>query len=97
MKIQVEPSVGDDMAMESSNQFSALVTALLHVNSWNTTIDGKIVEWEADMAATKQLYTDSSDDVEADFIARGNNLDTTYAPRLLSTEQQLAETQIRMI
>ena len=39
MKIQVEPSVGDDTAMESSNQFSALVTALLDVNSWNARID----------------------------------------------------------
>ena len=81
MKIQVEPSVGDDTAMESSNQFSALVTALLQVNSWNTTIDGKIVEWEADMEATKQLYIDTMNDVDA-----------IYPTRLVSVEQQLAET-----
>ena len=80
MKIQVEPSVGDDTAMESSNQFSALVTALLQVNSWNTTIDGKIVEWEADMEATKQLYIDTMNDVEA-----------TYPQELLSLGSQLAD------
>lgn len=82
MKIQVEPSVGDDTAMESSNQFSALVTALLQVNSWNTTIDGKIVDWEADMAATKQLYIDNMEEVEA-----------TYPQELLSISQQLEQTK----
>ena len=82
MKIQVEPSVGDDTAMESSNQFSALVTALLQVNSWNTTIDGKIVEWEDDMAATKQLYIDNMEEVES-----------TYPQQLLSLGSQLAETE----
>ena len=81
MKIQVEPSVGDDTAMGSSNQFSALVTALLQVNSWNTTIDGKIVEWEDDMTATKQLYIDKMNEVES-----------TYPPRLVSVERQLAQT-----
>ena len=80
MKIQVEPSVGDDTAMESSNQFSALVTALLQVNSWNTTIDGKIVEWEADMEATKKLYIDTMNDVEE-----------TYPQELLSLGSQLSE------
>ena len=80
MKIQVEPSVGDDTAMESSNQFSALVTALLQVNSWNTTIDGKIVEWEDDMTATKQLYIDNMEEVEA-----------TYPQELLSITSQLAD------
>lgn len=80
MKIQVEPSVGDDTAMESSNQFSALVTALLQVNSWNTTIDGKIVEWEDDMTATKQLYIDKM-----------NEVDATYPIELNSVKQQLAE------
>ena len=80
MKIQVEPSVGDDTAMESSNQFSALVTALLQVNSWNTTIDGKIVEWEADMAATKQLYIDNMEEVES-----------TYPIELNSVKQQLEQ------
>lgn len=81
MKIQVEPSVGDDTAMESSNQFSALVTALLQVNSWNTTIDGKIVEWEDDMAATKQLYIDKM-----------NEVDAIYPIELNSVKQQLADT-----
>lgn len=80
MKIQVEPSVGDDTAMESSNQFSALVTALMQVNSWNTTIDGKIVDWEADMAATKQLYIDNMEEVES-----------TYPIELNSVKQQLEQ------
>ena len=83
MKIQVEPSVGDDTAMESSNEFSALVTALLQVNSWNTTIDGKIVDWEADMAATKQLYIDNMEEVES-----------TYPIELNSVKQQLEQAVI---
>lgn len=83
MKINVEPSVGDDTAAESSNSFTALVSALLQVNSWNTTIDGKVVAWEADMAATKQLYIDNMEEIEA-----------TYPQELLSLTSQLAETNI---
>ena len=80
MKIQVEPSVGDDTAMGSSNQFTALVTALLQVNSWNTTIDGKVVEWEADMEATKQLYVNTLNDAEA-----------AYPQELVALQGQLAD------
>jgi len=70
MIISVESTVGDDSAIESSNSFSALASALIEVQSWNARID----------------------DVEQDFIDRANNLDATYPTRLVSVEQQLAET-----
>ena len=39
-----------------------------------------------------QSWNDRIDDVEQDFIDRANNLDATYPTRLVSVEQQLAET-----
>ena len=39
MIIIVEPTVGDDSAIESSNSFSALASALIEVQSWNDRID----------------------------------------------------------
>lgn len=39
IKINVEATVGDDTAMESSNEFRALASALVEVNSWNARID----------------------------------------------------------
>lgn len=52
MKIQVEPSVGDDTAIESSNEFTALVTALVKTNHMenllneaiaNVTVDSEVI------------------------------------------------------
>ena len=70
LKIKVDSTVGDDTAMESSNEFRALASALVEVQGWNDRID----------------------DVEQDFIDRANNLDATYPTRLVSVEQQLAQT-----
>ena len=39
MIISVESTVGDDSAIESSNSFSALASALIEVQSWNDRID----------------------------------------------------------
>ena len=55
MKIQVEPSVGDDTAIESSNEFRALVSALVEVNGWNDRIDAveaDFIQRANDMEAT---------------------------------------------
>ena len=40
-----------------------------------------------------QSWNDRIDDVEQDFINRANNLDATYPTRLVSVEQQLAQTE----
>jgi len=42
-----------------------------------------------------QSWNARIDDVEQDFIDRANNLDATYPTRLVSVEQQLAETAIK--
>jgi len=86
MKIQVEPSVGDDTAMESSNQFSALVTALLEVNSWNARIDAveaDFIQRANDVEATypQELLSLGSQladiDAQVDLLNRG--LGETFA------------------
>ena len=69
IKINVEATVGDDTAIESSNEFRALASALVEVQGWNARID----------------------DVEQEFIDRANNLDATYPTRLVSVEEQLAQ------
>jgi len=79
--VQVEKSPIDETTIVSSNSFTVLQEALIRINQWNNTIEGKITTWEADMAATKQLYIDTLNDVEA-----------TYPQELISLGSQLAQT-----
>ena len=80
--ITVTKSAVDAEAIQSETSFTALALALVDVNAWNATIDGKVIDWEADMAATKQLYIDNMNEVEA-----------TYPQELLSLGSQLAEAE----
>lgn len=77
--ITVKKSALDPEAVQSETSFTALALALVNVNAWNATISGKVIDWEADMAETKQLYIDNMNEVEL-----------TYPQALLSVEQQLA-------
>lgn len=87
MKIQVEPSVGDDTAMESSNQFSALVTALLQVQNLEETYAPELLsvkqqlEQKADLAdLPSSAYTFKGSTTFAALPTTGNTLgDVRYA------------------
>ena len=79
--ITVVKSAVDTEAIQSETSFTALALALVNVNAWNATISGKVIDWEADMAATKQLYIDNMEEVDA-----------TYPIELNSVKQQLADT-----
>lgn len=81
--ITVVKSAVDAEAIQSETSFTALALALVDVNAWNATIDGKVIDWEADMAATKQLYIDNMNEVEL-----------TYPQELVSLGEQLAQTNI---
>jgi len=81
--ITVKRSGVDSEAIQSQNSFTALEVALVQISGWNATIGGKVEDWEADMAVTKQLYIDNMLEVES-----------TYPPRLVSVEQQLAQTNV---
>ena len=59
MIISVESTVGDDSAIESSNSFSALASALIEVQSWNDRID--VVEQE---------FIDKSNNLDATYPTR---------------------------
>ena len=55
IKINVEATVGDDTAIESSNEFRALASALVEVNGWNDRIDAveaDFIQRANDMEAT---------------------------------------------
>ena len=78
--ITVKKSALDPGAVQSETSFTALAIALVQVNGWNATIGGKVVDWEADMAATKQLYIDNMEEVES-----------TYPQELVSLGQQLEQ------
>ena len=80
LMITVERMVGSDEMIEASDDFSALQTALTKLSAWEETISGKVDTWESDMAATKQMYIDTMNDVEA-----------TYPQELLSLGSQLAD------
>lgn len=73
--ITVKKSAVDAAAVQSETSFTALTSALVSVNDWNTRIDA----------------------VEADFIQRANDVEATYAPRLLSAEQRLAEAELNKV
>lgn len=77
-KLTVKNSAINPAAIQGETSFSTLENALVEVNGWNTTIDGKVVAWEADMAATKQLYIDNMEEVER-----------TYPQELVSLSQKL--------
>lgn len=78
--ITVKRSGVDAEAIQSESSFQALEIALVQVNGWNATIGGKVTDWEADMAATKQLYIDNMEEVEL-----------TYPQELVSISQQLEQ------
>ena len=78
--ITVVKSAVDTEAIQSETSFTALALALVNVNAWNATISGKVIDWEDDMTATKQLYIDNMEEVEA-----------TYPQELLSITSQLAD------
>lgn len=81
--VQVEKSPIDETTIVSSNSFTVLQEALIRINQWNNTIEGKIVAWEADMEATKQTYITTMNDVEA-----------AYPQELVSINQQLEQTNL---
>ncbi len=78
--ITVVKSAIDAEAIQSETSFTALAMALVDVNAWNATISGKVIDWEADMEATKQTYITTMNDVEA-----------TYPQELISLGSQLAD------
>ena len=78
--ITVVKSAIDAEAIQSETSFTALAMALVDVNAWNATISGKVIDWEADMEATKQTYITTMNDVEA-----------TYPIELNSVKSQLAD------
>ena len=78
--ITVTKSAVEAEAIQSETSFTALAMALVDVNAWNATISGKVIDWEADMEATKQTYITTMNDVEA-----------TYPQELLSLGSQLAD------
>ena len=79
-KLTVKNSAINPEAIQGETSFKALENALVEVNGWNATIDGKVVAWEADMAATKQLYIDNMEEVER-----------TYPQELVSLSQLLEQ------
>ena len=83
--ITVTKSAVDAEAIQSETSFTALAMALVDVNAWNATISGKVIDWEADMEATKQLYIDTLNDAEA-----------AYPQELVSLQGQLADIRSAM-
>ena len=70
MIISVESTVGDDSAIESSNSFSALASALIEVQSWNDRID--VVEQE---------FIDKSNNLDATYPTRLVSVETQLAEK----------------
>ena len=68
MIISVESTVGDDSAIESSNSFSALASALIEVQSWNdriVSVETQLAETQADFEAAVGAVTVDSEVVLA--------------------------------
>ena len=86
MIISVESTVGDDSAIESSNSFSALASALIEVQSWNDRIDD-----------VEQDFIDRANNLDATYPTRLVSVEQQLADRvdelaLLSLSNQLAQT-----
>lgn len=85
--LQLVPPVGNTI---ESNNFVITVV--------KSGIDAEAIQSETSFTALATAlvevngWNDRIDVVEADFIARANNLDTIYPTRLVSLEQQLAQT-----
>ena len=93
--ITVTKSAIDAEAIQSETSFTALAMALVDVNAWNATISGKVIDWEADMEATKQTYITTMNDVEATYpqelISLGSQL-ADVAEQLSTTNQPIVDT-----
>jgi hypothetical protein len=87
--LQLVPSVGN--ATESNN---------FMITVKKSAVDAESMQSETSFTALVNALVSVNDwnaridAVEADFIARANNLDATYPTRLLSAEQQLAQTNV---
>ena len=76
IKINVEATVGDDTAIESSNEFRALASALVEVNGWNDRIDAveaDFIQRANDMEATypQELLSLGSQLAQTDHFLKG--------------------------
>ena len=86
IEITVDRGVGDDIAIASSDSFSALASALIEVQSWNDRIDD-----------VEQDFIDRANNLDATYPTRLVSVEQQLADRvdelaLLSLSNQLAET-----
>lgn len=65
IKINVEATVGNDTAIESSNEFGALVSALVEVQGWNARIDD-----------VEQEFIDKANNLDATYPTRLVSVET---------------------
>ncbi len=68
LKIKVDSTVGDDTAIESSNEFAALASALVEVQSWNGRIDD-----------VEQDFIDRANNLDATYPTRLVSVETQLA------------------
>ena len=86
IEITVDRGVGDDIAIASSDSFSALASALIEVQSWNDRIDD-----------VEQDFIDRANNLDATYPTRLVSVEQQLADRvdelaLLSLSNQLAQT-----
>jgi len=99
IKINVEATVGDDTAIESSNEFRALASALVEVQGWNARIDAveaDFIQRANDMEATypQELVSLTSQLAEA---ATKAELDETNVSVNLKADKTYVDTKIATV
>ena len=86
MIISVESTVGDDSAIESSNSFTALASALIEVQSWNDRID--VVEQE---------FIDKANNLDATYPTRLVSVEQQLAEKAKQEEVETISGQINTL
>ncbi len=86
IKINVEATVGDDTAIESSNEFRALASALVEVQGWNARIDD-----------VEQEFKDKANNLDATYPTRLVSVETALADKAEQTQADSLQGQINTI
>ena len=71
LKIKVDSTVGDDTAIESSNEFRALASALVEVQGWNARIDD-----------VEQGFIDKANNLDATYPTRLVSVESQLADKI---------------
>lgn len=81
IKINVEATVGDDTAIESSNEFRALASALVEVQSWNARIDD-----------VEQEFIDKANNLDATYPIELNSVKSQLAETSAELNARVSQT-----